>query len=638
MRSFTRNTKIPFVIILFSLWISESIFDITAYAQVTGTTDNNDKHLVLFDKILHPFTNSFITERAIRSAAEAKFNTYCLVTHESIKGDTRLQLIKQTALFCEKYNLSCLPAERLSFRANTLDRRNGKWITWKNGTAEPILSPNTNDFWEHLERKILPIVSLSTTNKSIIGVFVDFENYFFKNKKPGNYYPVSYDPYSLRAFQKEKQLPIEEIPYGKTSSWLIENDFDNAFISWQKRLWVQKSVVFRKKIDRINPKFRFFIYPGRTPFLTEAVYNNWGTEQAPIVLAYAGVQSRKTKYMTWPESIEYSIKNLREAEDKARLHNMCGQFISGLYTSNQSWSEEGLSRIAQVIANQTDGYWFFYQRFKNSPYQHKTLWNAFTKANQEIHAGNTAYRDAPFKNLDRWAADTLNQFRNFKAQDAPIKELDNRYRDYSNTTLINANIFAIKAKKNDVVRITISGKHKGSSPYYLDYQIINHTNTIPLESKTVNTQSHNILFTVPEDGLYWLCLNSYYKQYTISESNTPLALLAIGESSAFHGPISLYYIPKNLNPQFECKIQYLNTNRHLDYRVNGYPMEHLNTKSHAKTMNISTPISEQNRSKLLNLTISGHNHADFNLTIPNRRIPSFWFLAHDDVSFDTTDY
>ncbi|QQE10223.1 hypothetical protein JD969_11975 [Planctomycetota bacterium] len=592
---------------------------------------NGHKYLVIFDKVLRPIKSSFIKEDVIKKTAEAKFNVYGLRIHHSIIGRTRNNLIKQTADYCQKYNISCMPIERGSFKVTVNEKNDGKCVTWKDGTTSPVLSPNLPEFWDKLESAIKPIAEASKTHSSIIGAFVDFENYYTDRRRLGDYYSVSYDPYSVNAFLVHIKQPQQKLNYNQTYPWIVENKLQQQFVDWQKKLWISKSKELRNNIDKINPNFRFFVYPGETTFFVDAIYSNWGTEKAPIILAHAGSTYRKTPFTPWHDTVNYCKKRIKFAKEKASKQHLKGQMLSAIYSSNKNLSEEGLGRIAQVIANQTDGYWFFYQDVEGSPYVHDKIMNAFTQANQAILSRNQPSVHTPLQQPDRWIIDIFTKYKKINAGNVPLKYIDNKPRDYSDINLIRANMLAVKAKKKDLIRLTINIDQSDETSSRADYQIIQNRTHKVIQTNSVNVPTHKIEFIAPEDGLYWIGLNTYFKRYRVMQANAPLALLAKGMSSTFFGDNSLYTFPLHeRNEPFELEVMYQNQFKLNRLNVDGFAANITTMDNSNRLLRLTSAKPIFDLSKLIRVDFSGSQKPVYRVITTNNLIP-FWFFKKEDA-------
>ena len=98
----------------------------------------------------------------------------------------------------------------------------------------------------------------------------------------------------LEKFTEFSKTEIPDLKAGERAQWLDEHGLSELFKDFQISYWRKRCEELREDIDQINPYFRLAVYPGETLFLNRAVYQTWGTEQAPLIIAPPDTYGRRT--------------------------------------------------------------------------------------------------------------------------------------------------------------------------------------------------------------------------------------------------------------------------------------------------------------------------------------------------------
>jgi hypothetical protein len=232
----------------------------------------------------------------------------------------------------------------------------------------------------------------------MIGVCLDFENY--AEGHPADVwqcYFLSYDRKIMDEFAAAKGLTMPERAPDKGGwcQWLKEQKLHDEFTAFQVNHWRERCRKLRQAVDAVNPAFHFCIYPSYgSPFIEEAVYREWGTKAAPLILADRSTYGRSKKMHR--ESIEGNRQKLRQNMARARAKNLPNMlFMGGIDPIVRGADPEFSGRNAALSAAETDGYWIFYEGPKFGSDDHRTYWDWFTRANRAILQGKqNAFADA----------------------------------------------------------------------------------------------------------------------------------------------------------------------------------------------------------------------------------------------------
>ena len=348
----------------------------------------SEKFRVLVDKVLMqqgPQSNWRMKDEFIREMRDAGFNV--VVPRHGAEDLGRVRDVAQRA---KKHGMCYMPWLRGTLHAyyKNSDR---KRMVWKSGAESRMYSPNADDFWQWWTPLIVGYAKISAQENSLIGVFLDFENYF--EGESGTAYDLSYDDIIFREFiaaQKRKQIAVA--PKDR-HAWLAKQGLHEKFAAYQIGRWQTKCRALRKAIDAVNPRFQIFVYP--TPveslFIRKAVAQELATAKAPMVIADWRTYGRPPGAMTSEEGLMsnrlYLETKLRANQELNIPHAM---YISGIDPVLKHTDPEFCGRGAVMISEKADGYWVFYEGPKYET-THKDYFRWFARGNRAIVDGEYSF-------------------------------------------------------------------------------------------------------------------------------------------------------------------------------------------------------------------------------------------------------
>ncbi len=343
-----------------------------------------EKLRVLVDKVLMKSNGWVMTEDHVRQIAEAGFN----VVSPRLGGDSMKQ-VRRVAKYAQKHGIYYMPWMR-----GTLKARKGPKLVWSNGLEHPIYSPNSDELWDWMSRLIIKYARISLKTPSLIGVFLDFENYSFEkepSKRLGHAYPLSYDARILKDFAKEKNVVLPRLKPAERFAWLQKKGLHQAFVDFQIEGWQVRAHKLRQAVDFINPQFQFCIYPsGGTPFIQEAIFQEWSTDKAPLILASSITYGRPSKSMPHKRALKVNrnllTKNIESVQEKITQF----LFMGGIDPVVNFADPEFSSRNAVMISQISNGYWVFYEGPQIGK-DHELYWKWFSQANHAIEEGKFGF-------------------------------------------------------------------------------------------------------------------------------------------------------------------------------------------------------------------------------------------------------
>jgi len=345
------------------------------------------KYRILVDKVMQP-TKAWVTEEwMVEEAARTGFNVFV-----PRRGHDRLDEVRRVADWCRRRGIFTMPWMRGTLRAPKGKEADGKRHVWADGTEEPLWSPNADAFWEWTNRTIVQYAKIAADNPHLVGVFLDYENYSPLGKP--NCYDLSYDDVILEAFAKARGLDLPALPLDARTAWLQEKGLLDAFAEFQIAHWRKRCRELRRAVDEHDPGFRFCVYPAPgTRFMVEAIYPEWATKQAPLVLADAITYGNPAGALLLRNGLTANRGRLLERRKIPEAAGIRFLYTGGIDPAVRGAEPEFSGKNADIIAQATDGYWVFYEGPEYAyqgpdPYKdHSAYFRWFGRANRDIAAG-----------------------------------------------------------------------------------------------------------------------------------------------------------------------------------------------------------------------------------------------------------
>jgi len=360
----------------------------TVRAQEAGDT----KLRVMVDKMLMRQNSWVMTEEHVREIAAAGFNVV-----SPRRGNDDMDEVRRVALLAQKHGIRHMPWMR-----GTLKAESGDLLVWGDGTVQKLYSPNAEELWDLLEERILGYARISAEVPELMGVFLDFENYAPGWK--GNGYSLSYDEKILREFAEAKGIEIPELEPEVRRTWLEKNGLHDGFGEFQIDGWRRRSRGLRSAVDGINPAFRFCVYPAPgTPFIEKVVWEEWGSERAPLILADGSTFGRENPLMGHVEGLTANREMIERRQGRVREAGVSMQYIGGVAPVIRGADPEFSGKNAVMLAERTDGYWVFYDVPDYDGEDHAAYWKWLTWANRAIVEGHFEVQTKPRASEDPWA-------------------------------------------------------------------------------------------------------------------------------------------------------------------------------------------------------------------------------------------
>ena len=358
------------------------------------------KFKILVDKVMQPTAGWHTEEWMVKEAAEAGFNVF------SPRIPNDLTEVRQVTGWCADNGILHLPWMRGSLAVSlTAPEAEGKRMIWASGAEQELWSPNSDAFWKWTNELIVEYAKISKEMPALFGVFLDYENYA-PGAKGGNCYSLSYDSEILGKFAAAQGITIPDLTPEDRYPWLTEQELHDEFEAFQIAHWRERCRTLREAVDAIDPTFQFCIYPAPgTPFMVEAIYPEWATEQAPLILADATTYGRSA-ILPHDEALQANRDALVANRQFAESTGIPMLYTGGIDPAVKGADPEFSGRNAAMISEVTDGYWIFYEGPTYTG-THPEYFKWFAAAHDAIDAGNRQWAWEPRETPDSWGLDEL---------------------------------------------------------------------------------------------------------------------------------------------------------------------------------------------------------------------------------------
>lgn len=493
---------------------------------------------ILVDKTMQPEEGWVTKEWMIQETAEAGFNVF-----SPRRGHARLNEVRQVTEWCEKYGIFSMPWMRGSLRAPDGPEADGKRLVWASGSEQPLWSPNSDEFWEWTNKYITAYAKISTELPHLIGVFLDYENYAPGGH--GNLYSLSYDDVIMEKFAKVKKIDIPELSLDKRRDWLEKKNLYEEFEKFQIQHWRKQCQTLREAVDEFNPQFQFCVYPAPgTRFMLEAIYPEWATKEAPLILADASTYGRPSRFLPQVEALKKNRDRLIERRKTAIEANIPFMYAGGIDPVVTGADPEFSGKNAVMISETTDGYWVFYEGPEYNE-DHPDYFKWFTWANQAIVEKKREVWRKPRETPEDWSLRGFPSQANLSALITP--EVTREKVELPEVKLRGENFLLLAVKARHSVEIVIKEQPIANYQSCLVWDLRTDDMEKIENGMIPHGETDVITFTPETDGIYLLGLSTGRCACSVISANVPLGLYA-GENLHFiQGPQRLYFkVPKDV--------------------------------------------------------------------------------------------
>jgi len=487
---------------------------------------------ILVDKVMQPTEGWATKEWMVKATAEAGFNVF-----SPRRGHDRPDEVRQVTQWCEKHGIYHMPWMRGSLNAPAGPEADGRRVVWANGAEQPLWSPNSDEFWAWTSRYIVEYAKMSAQNKHLMGVFLDYENY--EKGGQGNLYGLSYDDLILGKFAKARGIQLPELKLAERAEWLRKQGLHDAFAAFQIAHWRERCRALRKAVDAHDATFQFCVYPAPgTPFMVEAIYPEWATEAAPLILADACTYGRPSRVLPEAASVQGNRQRLLERRKTPKERGIPHIYAGGIDPAVKGADPEFCGKNAVAISDVTDGYWVFYEG-PTYDKDHPAYWKWFTWANQAIAAGDFAAQRQPRETPDSWSLDLLQRIgKPVELLPPPVTGGTVRL---PTVKLRQENLLLIATKAGTPVALTLRQHPVARYESPLMWELHDPAWKRIASGAIPQGAADTVKFTPAAGGIYTLAASAGPCAYSVETANAPVSLHAGGGLSVIYGARRLYF-------------------------------------------------------------------------------------------------
>ena len=347
--------------------------------RLTGAPpdDRTGKWRILVDKVVSHETRPNVTNDQVREIADAGFNV--IVPRW---GGDNLVIVRHGATLAQRNGIRYMPW----IRASAYTQDPARMMVWRDGVVgtKALYSPNCEELWKKITELLEAHARLSRSIPSLVGTFLDFENYDTHGGY-GHCYDLSYDELILDRFSKFANIEIPRLQPRDRYPWLVEHNHHDEFEKFQIGEWKRRCRALRDRIDAINPSFQLAVYPVPGPrFLEEAAYRNWSTRAAPLILADAATYGPPMRFVKHKAALRENRRKLLDHISYVRKLGIPFQYVGGVDPIVDPGNPEFHGKNADMIASVGDGYWVFYEGPTRGQDDHRKAFDWFARANRSI--------------------------------------------------------------------------------------------------------------------------------------------------------------------------------------------------------------------------------------------------------------
>lgn len=342
-----------------------------------------EKPRILVDKVLMADNQWVMTADHVKEIKAAGFNVV-----SPRLGGTDPARVRKVARMAQDNGIFYV-----AWMRGSLDTKTGLKHVYPDGHDCDVFSPNSDELWDWMEKTVVEHARMSLEIPAMAGSFLDFENY--ARGGSGNHYGLSYDERALTEFAKATGAVLPTLAPGERARWLADHGLEPRFQEFQVAGWRQRARHLRQAVDAINPRFLLLVYPAPgTLLITDALYPEWGTVAAPLVLCDAVTYGRPNLFMDQPSALDANRKALQEMMRIPQQAGIPHVYLGGIDPVCEGADPEFCAKNASMIAAVSQGYWVFYEG-PTYRKEHPEYFRWFKQANDDITSGSLTLWQKP---------------------------------------------------------------------------------------------------------------------------------------------------------------------------------------------------------------------------------------------------
>ncbi len=353
-----------------------------------------EPYRILVDKVLSLSNQWVMTAEHVAEIRAAGFNV--VVPRVGADDNARVERVARLAQAQDMFTMPWI-------RGTIVEKGDPKLrVTDARGRYGELGSPNADALWNYWRDRVLFYAGLSREVPAAMGVFLDFENYDPGAIGGGMCYALSYDEPVLQGFAAAQGMALPDPLPEDRAAWLAEQKLTEPFRDYQVGQWRRRARELREAVDALNPRFQFVVYPAsHSLFIQEAVWREWHTKQAPLVMAEVdSYWRREFELEAALENVRTVVVNRRAELDKV---DPTIRYMAGLDPVVAGANPEFEGKSAVLGAEFTHGYWVFYEGPEYAT-THRDYFAWFRRANDLIARQDYALRRQPAETPNPMAA------------------------------------------------------------------------------------------------------------------------------------------------------------------------------------------------------------------------------------------
>ena len=469
-----------------------------ARRKALGTSD---AYRILVDKVLMLSTGWVMQPEHVAEIGAAGFNV--IVPRTGADDNAR---VRRAAQMAAQEGLFYMPWIRGTHIAKGGPEQRA---TAANGLCNQLASPNSDELWEYWHDRILFYAELSREIPAVMGSFLDFENYDKVKIGGGMCYTLSYDAPILRRFADARGLQLPEPLPDERGTWLKDQGMVDAFHDFQVNSWRERCRELRRQVDAVNPLFQFVVYPaGHSLFIREAVWREWHTARAPLIMAEVDTYWRTEAKLE--QALAKNLDILRKRRAELDHVDPTIRYMAGLDPVVTGANPEFEGKSAVMGAESTNGYWVFYEGPAYTKEDHGDYFAWFKRANDGIVNGDYSLCRQPPETPNPLLEDVAKSARKlagqalvpFSTDPLPAGELD---RVFTHRPRAQYQILLAKGERLKGELVALRHAHITSGSFAV---VVTPSGAI-LGSVTADIGAFAAIDMVaPEDGVYGIAITS----------------------------------------------------------------------------------------------------------------------------------
>jgi hypothetical protein len=280
--------------------------------------------------------------------------------------------------------------------------------------------------------------------------------------------------------------------------------------------------------------------------MVQAIYPEWATKQAPLILADASTYGRPLRLGAQAVALEVNRQRLLKNMEVPKTAGIPFIYLGGIDPIVRGADPEFSGKNAVMISEATDGYWIFYEGPTYTKSDHAEYWKWFTWANRAIREGRFAVWREPRQGEE----DVLSSLTKHSGESRRLilPNVTGATVQYPRVRLRGENVLLLAVRKGHRAEVILKNHPVGSYKDPLRWELRD-SRMRTLASGTIRLAQQGTMAFAPEaDGLWPVTVSADGCAYSVVQSNVPVGLYGGQGVSLIHGAERLYFkVPGGLD-------------------------------------------------------------------------------------------